>query len=578
MSSRRAHDTPSRRAFLAASSGAAALAVLGWRPVFKIAAARAATTPPNFPINISLYQQAFQNWAGEIKLDALWTCAPQTPADIVTLANWGRANGYTIRPRGSMHNWSPLTVQPGASLDKVLLVDTTQYLNAISVNAAGTPATVTAQAGAMLIDILTALENNGLGLVSVPAPGDITIGGALAIDAHGAALPAVGETAIPGTSYGSLSNLVVSLTAVVFDAAQNQYALKTFTRADPDIRAFLTHLGRAFITSVTLQAGANYRLRCQSWYDIPNAELFAPAGSPGRTFESYLASAGRVEAIWFPFTNTPWLKVWSRAPTQPLFSRQTTAPYNYSFSDEQPPSVTDFLAQLVEGNTAGTPAFGGLLLSIVQTGLIFTGTWDIWGWSKDLLLYVRPTTLRVSEGGAAIITQRRNVQRVIHEFYSWYQARMSFYQAMGLYPMNGPVEIRCSGLDQPGDVLVPSAGSPQLSALRPLPDHPEWDTAVWLDALTIPNTPSSFQFYRDMEQFMFSNYSSYALVRPEWSKGWAFSPTAAWADGDVLGNRIPAAYKSGYPNNDNFDSARAILNSYDPYRIFSNPFLDTLLP
>jgi FAD/FMN-containing dehydrogenase len=155
---------------------------------------------------------------------------------------------------------------------------------------------------------------------------------------------------------------------------------------------------------------------------------------------------------------------------------------------------------------------------------------------------------------------------------------MSSYQLLGLFPMNGPVEIRCSGLDQPGDVQVASAGSPQLSALRPLPHHPDWDTAVWIDALTIPNTPYSFQFYREMEQWMFSNYGSYALVRPEWSKGWAYSPTAAWADAEILGKRIPAAYNNGYAPNDNFDSARATLNSYDPHRVFSNPFLDTLLP
>jgi hypothetical protein len=354
--------------------------------------------------------------------------------------------------------------------------------------------------------------------------------------------------------------------------------LKTFDRSDPDIRAFSTHLGRAFITSVTLQAGHNYRLRCQSWFNIPNAELFGPPGAAGRTFESYLASAGRVEAIWFPFTNTPWLKVWSIAPDKPFWSKPVTGPYNYGFSDQSDPNIVAFISQVVEGNTWGTPAFGGLLLTIAQSGLVLTGAWDLWGWSKDVLLYVRPTTLRVSEGGAAIITERSNVQRVIHEFYDWYQGRMSYYQSQGLFPMNGPVEIRCSGLDQPGDVKVPSAGAPQLSALRPLPNRPEWDTAVWIDSLTIPNTPSSFQFYRDMEQWMFSNYSSYALVRPEWSKGWGYSPTAAWSDPEVLGGRIPAAYKDGYPADDNFDSARATLNAYDPYRIFSNPFLDKLLP
>jgi FAD/FMN-containing dehydrogenase len=464
-------------------------------------------------------------------------------------------------------------------VSRALLVDTTKNLTAITVNAGSSPATVTAQAGATMEAILAALQAQNLGLVSVPAIGNLTLGGALAIDAHGAALPRNGETQVPGTTYGSLSNLVTSLTAVVWDAAQGSYVLKTFSRADADIKAFLTHLGRAFITSATLQAGANYRLRCQSWYNIPTGELFGPPGTSGRTFASYVASAGRVEAIWFPFTDTPWLKVWTPTPSKPWLSRQVTSPYNYSFSDQVSDEFEGFLSDLAVGNTSGTPSFGGLQLFIVQSGIVFTGTWDIWGWSKDLLLYVRPTTLRVSEGGVAVLTSRNNIQRAISEFATWYKGRLAAYQAQGRFPINGPVEIRCSGLDRPADVKVPSSGSPQLSALRPRPDHPEWDTAVWIDVLTIFGTPDSIAFYREMEQWMLGNYTgSYAAVRPEWSKGWGYSPTAGWSDPTLLGTTYPNAFRSGQPANDNWDAARSTLNAHDPHRVFSNGFLDTLLP
>jgi FAD/FMN-containing dehydrogenase len=572
----------SRRGFLAGVAGAGALTAVGWSPVFQVAAASAASTlatPPNFPTGISLYQQAYENWAREIHVDGVWTCAPNSPADVALLANWAHANGYTLRPRGAMHNWSPLTIVKGSDVSKVLLVDTTQHLNTISISSSSSPATVTAQAGATIEAILTSAQGSGFGWASVPAPGNITIGGALAIDAHGAALPATGETQISGTTYGSLSNLVTSLTAVVWSPAQNQYVLKTFSRADADIKAFLTHLGRAFITSATLQLGANVRLRCQSWYNIPTSELFAPQGSGGRTFASYVSQAGRVEAIWFPFTTNPWLKVWTPTPSKPFFSRQVSSPYNYSFSDQVPQSLTDMLAQIVSGNVSLTPSFGALELSIVQTGLIVTGTWDIWGWSKDLQFYIRPTTLRVSEGGAAVLTTRANIQRVINEFTTWYSARLAAYQAQGLFPMNGPVEIRCCGLDRPSDVKVPSSGSPQLSAVRPRADHPEWDTAVWLDVLTVSGTPSAFQFYRDMEQWMLANYTgSYAAVRPEWSKGWAYTSTSAWADPTILHTTIPNAYRAGQASGDNWDTALATLDAYDPHRIFSNGFINTLLP
>jgi FAD/FMN-containing dehydrogenase len=572
----------SRRRLLSGAAGAGAAVALGWLPAFRVPTGAAAATlaaPPAFPSGIPLYQQAFENWAREIRVDAVWTCAPRSAADVVTIANWARANGYRVRPRGAMHNWSPLTIVPGSDLSRVLLVDTTQGLAGIAVSAGSAPATVTAGAGATMDAILAALQGAGLGLTSVPAPGNITIGGALAIDAHGAALPRTGETQVAGSTYGSLSNLVTSLTAVVWSAAQGQYVLRTFARSDPAITPLLTHLGRAFVTEVTLQAHANQRLRCQSWYNIPTAELFGPPGTSGRTFASYVNSTGRVEAIWFPFTDTPWLKVWSVAPNKPFLSRQVTSPYNYSFSDQVTPEIEQFLSQLVSGNVSGTPAFGGLQLTIVQSGIVFTGTWDIWGWSKDVQLYIRPSTLRVSEGGAAVLCRRSDIQRVVSEFATWYKSRLAAYRAQGRYPMNGPVEIRCSGLDRASDVKVPSAGAPTLSAVRPRPDHPEWDVAVWIDALTIPGTPDAFAFYREMEQWMWANYSgSYAAVRPEWSKGWAYTTGAAWADPTILGTRIPAAYRAGQPAGDNWDTARAALNATDPHRVFGNGFIDTLLP
>ena len=42
--------------------------------------------------------------------------------------------------------------------------------------------------------LLTALEARALGLTATPAPGDLTLGGVLAIDGHGTAIPATGET------------------------------------------------------------------------------------------------------------------------------------------------------------------------------------------------------------------------------------------------------------------------------------------------------------------------------------------------------------------------------------------------
>jgi FAD/FMN-containing dehydrogenase len=572
----------SRRRFLAGSAGLAALSALEWTPIFRVLAASAQSTlatPPNFPSTIPLYQQAFQNWSGEIVLENAWTCAPKSPAEVVTLANWAFPAGYQVRARGMMHNWSPLVIPVGSGGADLVLADTTQFLTAVSIDTSSSPSTVTAQSGVTMDVLLQDLEDAGLGLTAHPAPGDITVGGALAIDGHGTAIPAAGEKAIPGHTYGSVSNLILSLTAVVWSKSQGQYILQDFGRSDPEIQPLLTHLGRSFVTEVTLQVGANSRLRCQSFVNVPASRLFGAPGSSSQTFDSYVEESGRVETIWFPSTSEPWLKVWTVSPQKPLLSRQVTQPYNYVFADVIPQTLSGIIKEILEGDVSVTPAFGQAELAIVAAGLVGTLTADIWGWAKDLLLYVKPTTLRVTANGYAVLTNRASIQQVIYDFITFYESQVVAYQAQGRYPMNGPVEIRVTGLDAPGDVDIESALSPQLSALRPRPDQPDWNVAVWFDILTMPGTPYSDQFYRDTEQWMFGHYiGSYATVRPEWSKGWAYTETAAWSDSTMLKTTIPGAINAGQNAGDDWDTAIAILDAYDPHKVFSNAFLNAFMP
>jgi FAD/FMN-containing dehydrogenase len=427
--------------------------------------------------------------------------------------------------------------------------------------------------------LTTAVAAAGYGLCAIPAPGDITLGGALAINAHGSAIPATGETKLSGQTYGSLSNLIVSLTAVVWSATTSTYVLKTFQRSDPDIRAFLAHLGRAFVTQVTLQVAASQNLRCQSWVDVTAADLFAPPATAGsNSLASYVNGAGRVEAIWFPFTTTPWLKVWSIAATKPATSIAVTGGYNYSFTNSVTTAENTFFDEVATGDVSGTPAFEGTAMALVDTGLVFTGTWDIWGQWQDVLLYVKPTTVRIVEAGFAIITSRANIQQVVSDFYTQYTTLLDKFQAAGEFPINGPVEIRITGLDHPADSSVTGAQSPILSSVRPRPDETGWDVAVWLDMGTMPVTAGFSNFYAEMESWIWSHYTgSYATVRPEWSKAWACTSTAPWTNTAILGTSIPAAVSAGQASNDGWSTAVSILTTtYDPNGVFSNPFLDTL--
>jgi hypothetical protein len=93
---------------------------------------------------------------------------------------------------------------------------------------------------------------------------------------------------------------------------------------------------------------------------------------------------------------------------------------------------------------------------------------------------------------------------------------------------------------------------------------------VWFDVLTFPNTPDSVSWYRQLEQWMYANYGPYASVRPEWSKGWAYSPTAAWSDPTILGTTIPATNTTARAPDDDWASALEALDRLDPHRIFTN--------
>jgi FAD/FMN-containing dehydrogenase len=394
---------------------------------------------------------------------------------------------------------------------------------------------------------------------------------------HGASLPGRGERRGAGRAYGSLSNLVTAFTAVVWSRRRRRYVLRAFDRADPDAKAFLVHLGRAFITEVTLRLAPDQNVRCVSHIDIPANELFAPPGSSGRTFQSFLDQTGRVESIWFPFTESPWLKVWSVEPEKPLPSRRVSGPYNYPFSDSVPLEVAELAAAIIEGNTALTPLFCRAEHNVVRAGLPATGSADIWGPSRTTLYYIRESTLRVDEHGYAVLTKRSNVQRVLHAFAAFHERRLSELRAQGLFPINGPVEMRSCGVDHPHHAGVRGAEAPALAPTVPRRDRRGWDTAIWINVLTFAGTPGQTSYYREIEEWMRANYRGYAMLRPEWSKGWACTDEAQWDDPIAIKRLIPHSLQVGRHDDEDWNWAVRTLDRHDPHRVFSNGFLDRLL-
>ncbi|CAG7821553.1 unnamed protein product [Allacma fusca] len=541
--------------------------------------ASACQAPENFPRDLELYKGEFHNWAEDLIVKGLWNAVPRTPTEVLKLVNWAYQHNYTIRPSGYMHTWAPTTVVKNTTEcqhERVIVMKTNESLTQMKMTRNYPFPTVWAQSGANMGNIMSFLEENGYGFNASPAPGPITLGGVVAIAGHGTGIPAVGEIPTPGKSFGSISNLVVDFTAVVWDPKEEAYVLKTFQRSDPEAKAFLTSMGRVFILDMTLRVMSNYNLRCESRIDIPATELFADPKTvkpETRTISKIIDSSGRMETILFPFTARPWLKIWTVSPIRPFFSRATRQPYNYPFSDNIPQPVAAMASNISNGAWELTPAFGELEYDMVVSGLATSFSSDLWGPSKNLLLYIQATTLRLTENGAAILTSRKNIQRVIHESFAFFTKLVQEYQAKSKFPINGPLEIRVSGIDNPGDVGIPGAEAPAISPLYPVNANiffSEYDVCIWFNILTFPSTPHAIEFLQRMETFFYETYNGdYALIRPEWSKGWAYKNNTSWSNDEMLQETIPKSLP-------HWNYSVATYDKYDPHRVFSNEFLDIL--
>lgn len=552
-------------------------------------------TPPNWPAGIPVNNVPFGNWDGTITVTQIWTCAPRTAADVVAACNWAVTAGYQVRPRGIMHNWSPLSLAAGLSADpKILLIDFTKSINTMSFMTDGPLGPrVQVGAGATMGDLMTFLQGQagggsapgtGWSFPHTPAPDHLTVGGVLAINGHGTAIPNPLENW--QTSYGSMSNHILALTAVVSDpGTPGTYMLQTFQRGVGDAAAFLTQLGRSLVVEATLLVIPNYNLRCQSFTNYSWETLFAMpqegAAPPPNSCGDFLNQTGRVEAIWYPFSTYPWLKVWSNSPTQPSGSRLVTSPNNYTFSDNLPDWVTALVREITS-IPGVTPIFGKAMQDVTILGLDATDTRDLWGASKNTLFYVKDTTLRVTANGYAIRMNKANVQKGIALFAQKYNDLLLQYQANGQYPVNSPLEIRITSLDTPEYVPTlggESAGRPVISGLSADATSAAngWDVALWLDVLTLPGTAYSNDFYTELEAWFLETYTApFAMVMPEWSKGWAFTVDGgAWTSESFM-EGIRENFTTGRAADDNWAWEVATLAKYDASNLFQSPLTTEL--
>lgn len=531
----------------------------------------------------------FQDWSEYMSVAEVLTLTDATGDAIPSWAN-NASPGQKIRASGHSHNWSPLVVKGDEALrSHVMLVDTKHFVPEPSF-VAGPNGQVHATFGTgMQLDAATAYLETigpqnpgaapGYSFLNMPTPGGLTLGGILAVGGHGTSVPVAGQS--EPALMGCLSNLITKFTAVTVDpnAPGSPYELRTYDRDHPDAWAFLVHLGRAFITEVTLAAVPNYYLQLTNIFPEMSEVMAAPSSKlPANALASMLDSYGRVEIVWFPYQPMAWVQCNTRVATKPTTGRWVTGPYNYGFMNGIKKGMSDKI-RVVANATPGWAPLYHLAELLITTRNLEGAKGVLNGTARSLEIYLTDDTLRMSILGYVLQLKRSQVQQAANAFYKEILFLNKKYGDSN--PVSGAIEIRCTTIDEVDALGISGAQPPGLSATHAV--NSEVDTVLWVDVLAFPPDPEHndgapiWNYLTELEQWMIttwaSGYSPGAL-RPEWSKGWAFTPNGPWTDANVIKN-VPTAYDLA-ADGLTFQKAKATLAKYDPKNVFSNGFLDQL--
>ena len=543
-----------------------------------------ASDPPGVPVTPLLQWKPFADWSEYIKVDEVQTAPVATAGDVVSLCNYAAKNGWKVRALGHSHNWSPLVLPRNTpTKPKTFLLDTGGLITH-SATVVGGLAHATFGTGTRLdaaTAYLASLDNGGAGaapgfsFLNMPTPGGLSLGGILAVGGHGTGVPGAGPTELD--LMGCLSNMIVSFKAVTTDPndPNSDYEEREFDRSHPDAPAFLVHLGRAFLTEVTLAAVPNYYVQLTNPFPATWDLLAPPAPSlPPSALSKLLSSHGRVEAIWFPYDNEVWVQLLDRQTKK--IDPQVPGPYNYGWMNWITKEISDPIRDKMVADpkfVLDASFFEIFAASFNMRGVVKNGT------ARDLEIYLTDNTLRMGIFGYALQIPFSDVQGVVNEFYKEFWNCLQSFNKLGHYPVNGAVEIRCTTIDRQKDLNIEGARPPALAATHWVgtPGADKDTVVLWLDVLSFPDTPWSYPFFQKLEQWMIDTWDKRYpnRLRPEWSKGWAYTEEGPWTNHKLITEWVPRVYNAA-ADKLTFNWAKQTLAKYDRAGIFTNSFLDEL--
>jgi L-gulonolactone oxidase len=230
----------------------------------------------------------WSNWMGNLAA-TMDLFEPRTEAQLQDAVVRAVARGK-VRAVGGSNAWSPLvptTPSGGGAIFSLRHLRGVKRVDAVS----ATP-TITVESGWPVKRLVKYSEKHGLTLITPTIFQEITLGGALAVGAHGT-----------GLGWATMSDAVESLKLVTPDGNT-----RTLTAADGDLfDAALVGLGCfCVVYEVTLRCEKTFRLHVEDRL-LPRDEVLSG-------IDDLLATYEFLELYWFPFNDSMWVKAMSRTP------------------------------------------------------------------------------------------------------------------------------------------------------------------------------------------------------------------------------------------------------------------------
>jgi L-gulonolactone oxidase len=403
-----------------------------------------------------------------------------------------RSRGPT-RPLGKSYAWSSLVSTDGnmidlSRFDRLLSVDTQAM-------------TLEVEAGMTLRTLVDTASRFGMTVPSVPIFLGLSVGGAVAVGAHGS-----------GQRFGTMSDAIVELTLVTADGT-----LRTLTRNDPELDAARVSLGAlGVIYSVKLACEKAFTLRVERGFVSDG--IIAELADVLSTYEF-------VELFWFLTEGKVWVELMSRtdapAPRRDLAERalrhardafgQLVCATVLPASARLTPRLVSPILETLYGIVSPFNGFGSGYRSEVLS-------------SRDAFHYIH----NYAKCWDAEFCIEADPDRVIG-FWSAVRDAISSAQRQGRYPVNLLIHARFIGESRA--FLSPAHGRP---------------SSCYLEVVTLAGTTGARAFLEEIQTL-----AERWQARPHWGKYFDESKISEIA--------------SLYPALENFKAVRRALDPHEAF-------------